>query len=65
MIILLYKWSGQGRSEHGGHSFYGLDKSLALFLRVVQGKRGAQRSYDAEPFHERLGAMVARPQGKP
>ena len=52
------------KSEHLCHPLYGGGKSRALFDGVVEGKRGAQRAYDAKAFHERLGAVVTRTQGK-
>lgn len=53
-------WSALEHCRHSTHACY---KGIYFFARVVQAKRGANGSRNAQTSHKRLGAVVTRANG--
>ena len=49
--------------EHFRHSTYASNKGIYFFARVVQAKRGANGTRNAQTSHKWLGAVVTRANG--
>ena len=49
--------------EHCRHSTYASNKGIYFFARVVQAKRRANGTRNAQTSHKRLGAVVTRANG--
>lgn len=57
--LFLSDLGGRRSGEDREHAVQGGDEGVDLLAGVVDGKRGADRSRNSEPLHQRLGAVVA------